>query len=158
MTTDDYLMYVMIEIASKLKNCPEGMKLWTEMFGEVSLIEVTPESDVMIRTKNDGDWSLDRYGRYCAEADCVLWPASGESWEDFTGNLLWSPENLRPYDKVLVLHDKLWMPELLSGYCDGKFYLIGYGYKVFQKVIPYCDETKDLAWTSEIPGPGWKTW
>lgn len=151
-------MYVMIEIASKLKNCPEGTKLWTEMFGEVSLIKVTPGSNIIIQTKNDGDWSLDRYGRYCLEGDCVLWPASGESWEGFTGNLLWSPKNLRPYDKVLVLHDKIWMPELLSGYSDGKFYLTGYGYKVFQKVIPYCDETKDLAWTSNLPGPGWKNW
>jgi hypothetical protein len=112
----------------------------------------------MIRTKDDGVWTLDAYGRYCPEGDCVLWPASGCSWEDFTGNLLWSPENLRPYDQVLVLHDKLWVPELLSGYRDGKFYLVGYGYKAFQKVIPYLPETKGLAWTSDLPGPGWKTW
>ena len=127
------------------------------MFGEVSLIEVT-ETYIMIRTKNDGDWSFDSYGRYCPDGNCVLWPGSGESWDDFEGSLLWNPKNLKPYDKVLALHDKLWVPELFSRYWNDRFYLVGYKYDTFQKVIPYCDETKDLAWTSELPGPGWKIW
>lgn len=127
------------------------------MFGEVSLVEVNQDDKIMIRTKNDGDWLLDPYGRYCQDGNCILWPAPEESWENFTGNL-WNPKSLKPYDKVLVLHDKLWVPELLSGYRNGSFYLVGYGYETFQKVLPYCDETKDLTWTSDLPGPGWKIW
>jgi hypothetical protein len=148
----------MIQIADKLKDCPKGTKLWTEMFGEVGLVEVTSESKILIQTKNDGRWLFDSYGRYRPEGDCVLWPGSGESWEDFTGGLLWNPKNLKPYDKVLVLHDKIWIPELLSGYRDNRFYLVGYGIKAFQKVLPYCDETRDLVLTSNMPGPGWKIW
>ena len=143
----------MINIAEKLKNCPVGTKLWTEMFGEVTLVSAGP--NIIIKTRSNGEWALDAYGRYYADAGCILWPASGESWDDFH---MWDPNALKPYDRVLVLHDKLWKPELLSGYHDGKFYLIGYGYTPFEKVLPYCNETKDLAWTTNLPGSGWKIW
>ena len=148
----------MINIAEKLKNAPSGMKLWTEMFGDVTYVRVTADQSIVVHTPADGDWKFDCYGRYTPNGMPVLWPSEGCGWDEYVPGKAWDPADLRPYDQVLVMFDHLWVPTLLSGYHDGCFYLVGHDYQAYHKVLPYRDPLKDLAWTDQEPAPEWKIW
>lgn len=81
-----------INLSEILKHCPEGIKLWTDLYGEVELAggdvgilyPISIKTDIM--TSNVGITSTGAYQMGENGYDilpCILWPDSGRSWDEW---------------------------------------------------------------------------
>ena len=77
-------MEAKINIAKILKNKPEGTKLWTDMFGEVTLYVVTDKCDAFqVKHHNKEPW-FDKDGKLCKEGVLCIYPSkSMRNWRKF---------------------------------------------------------------------------
>ena len=85
-------METKINIAKILKNKPEGTKLWTDMFGSVTLYVVTDTCDAFqVKHHNKEPW-FDEDGKLYKEGVLCIYPSkSMRDWEKFSwkkGNVL----------------------------------------------------------------------
>lgn len=78
-------METKINIAKILKNKPEGTKLWTDMFGSVTLYVVTDTCDAFqVKHHNKGSW-FDEDGKLYKEGVLCIYPSkSMRDWEKFS--------------------------------------------------------------------------
>lgn len=80
----------MINIAEKLKNCPNGYKLYSPLFGDVTLNEVT-EDYIYVKTFNKysdtTSASFNIKGQFYTgyeDAECLLFPSRQQrDWSKF---------------------------------------------------------------------------
>lgn len=76
-----------INIAELLRRCPQGMELYSPIFGKVYLDEITPNSLIMVTgDKEQGDFKAVFYhnGKYTVNGDCLLFPSKEKNnWEGF---------------------------------------------------------------------------
>lgn len=81
---DDLVMEAKINIATILKDKPEGTKLWTDMFGSVTLYVVTDACDsFQVKHHNKEPW-FDKEGKLCKEGVLCIYPSkSMRDWEKF---------------------------------------------------------------------------
>lgn len=123
-----------MNIAEILKNCPKGTKLYSPIFGEVTLDYVNDELDYSIHClASDGcNTSFMSDGRYYGEypdAECVLFPSRDQrDWSKFgvTDQATDQKQKtaLYPFDKVLVRdgdNDK-WVCDIFSHIDENDFY------------------------------------
>ena len=87
-----------INIAKILKNKPEGTKLWTDMFGSVTLYVVTNACDAFqVKHHNKEPW-FDEDGKLYKEGVLCIYPSkSMRDWEKFywkKGDVLVSKDNV----------------------------------------------------------------
>lgn len=87
-------METKINIAKILKNKPEGTKLWTDMFGSVTLYVVTDACDAFqVKHHNKEPW-FDEDGKLYKEGVLCIYPSkSMRDWEKFAwkkGDVLYS--------------------------------------------------------------------
>ena len=77
-------METKINIAKILKNKPEGTKLWTDMFGSVTLYVVTDACDAFqVKHHNKEPW-FDKEGKLCKEGALCIYPSkSMRDWSKF---------------------------------------------------------------------------
>ena len=73
-----------INIAKILKDKPEGTKLWTDMFGSVTLYVVTDACDAFqVKHHNKEPW-FDKDGKLCKEGVLCIYPSkSMRDWSKF---------------------------------------------------------------------------
>lgn len=73
-----------VNVAEILKDKPEGTKLWTDMFGEVTLYVVTNTCDAFqVKHHNKEPW-FDKDGKLCKEGVLCIYPSkSMRDWEKF---------------------------------------------------------------------------
>ncbi|WP_270265913.1 hypothetical protein, partial [Segatella copri] len=73
-----------INVAEILKDKPEGTKLWTDMFGEVTLYVVTDACDAFqVKHHNKEPW-FDKGGKLCEEGVLCIYPSkSMRDWRKF---------------------------------------------------------------------------
>ena len=78
-------METKINIAKILKNKPEGTKLWTDMFGSVTLYVVTDTCDAFqVKHNNKVSW-FDEDGKLYKEGVLCIYPSkSMRDWEKFS--------------------------------------------------------------------------
>lgn len=78
-------METKINIAKILKNKPEGTKLWTDMFGSVTLYVVTDTCDAFqVKHHNKEPW-FDENGKLYKEGVLCIYPSkSMRDWEKFS--------------------------------------------------------------------------
>lgn len=78
-------METKINIAKILKNKPEGTKLWTDMFGSVTLYIVTDACDAFqVKHHNKEPW-FDEDGKLYKEGVLCIYPSkSMRDWEKFS--------------------------------------------------------------------------
>lgn len=78
-------METKINIAKILKNKPEGTKLWTDMFGSVTLYVVTDTCDAFqVKHHNKEPW-FDEDGKLYKEGVLCIYPSkSMRDWEKFS--------------------------------------------------------------------------
>lgn len=81
-----------INVAAILKDKPEGTKLWTDMFGSVTLYVVTDACDAFqVKHHNKEPW-FDKEGKLCKEGVLCIYPSkSMRYWSKFAwkkGDLL----------------------------------------------------------------------
>ena len=77
-------MEAKISIAEILKDKPEGTKLWTDMFGEVTLYVVTNTCDAFqVKHHNKESW-FDKDGKLYKEGVLCIYPSkSMRDWEKY---------------------------------------------------------------------------
>ena len=78
-------METKINIAAILKDKPEGTKLWTDMFGSVTLYVVTDACDAFqVKHHNKEPW-FDKEGKLCKEGVLCICPSkSMRDWSKFS--------------------------------------------------------------------------
>lgn len=76
-----------INVAELLKDCPQGMELYSPIFGKVYLDKIRPHLAIVVTTdKEQGDFKEEFLydGRYGMNGECMLFPSKGKtSWEGF---------------------------------------------------------------------------
>lgn len=107
-----------INLSEILKHCPEGMKLWTDLYGEVELVggDIGLVFPISIKTKlYNSNFGITATGAYQVDSNggdtlpCILWPDSCRTWDSWQ-------EKIMPkcYGKVIVD-------------AGGFFYIVGVG-------------------------------
>lgn len=116
----------MINVAEKLKGCPQGTKLYSPLFGEVELVRIdmeNPRFPIIVKVLDDespfnnvtftaeGKWYI------VEQSECLLFPSKdNRDWNKF--NL--TVNTFKPFDKVLVRDDinEKWILSIFGCYED----------------------------------------
>ena len=147
-----------IDLTKILKDCPEGTKLYSPLFGEVYFNGIRSDDEcAIIITKGDLTASFTEKGVYYPgeDGECLLFPSKEQrDWSKFTApwhkKEKFDPKTLKPFDKVLV------RDSCNDTWCCGFFSHIAifddvYRYctemKLYEKCIPYNNDTKYLLGT-----------
>ena len=162
-----------LNLTEILKDCPEGTKLYSPIFGDVELVKVHLNQDgnypIEVKLSDNALDSFTKDGRIFTEFDgeCTLFPSREErNWDKFKPKQVkrskFDPKTLQPFDKVLVKlwDDAVWGCTLFSHYVknayDDYYYVcIGIHYKY---CIPYNDDTKHLVGTAEEAPEFYRYW
>ena len=159
-----------IDLTKILKDCPEGTKLYSPIFGEVDFKEIRSEDEnAIIITKGYVTASFTKEGFYYAYADveCLLFPSKDQrDWSKFTAPWLkkerFDPKTLKPFDRVVVRGTKIseWICGLFSHIIksDNYDFYICIGSGDYKYCIPYNDNTKHLVGTAEEAPDFYKYW
>ena len=149
-----------IDLTQILKDCPNGTKLYSTIYGNVKFVRINIYSPYPIIIENAGGvFSVTKRGMHIIDyednAECTLFPSKDQrDWSKFTAPWYkkerFDPKTLKPFDKVLV------RDSCNDTWCCGFFSHIAifddvYRYctemKLYEKCIPYNNDTKYLLGT-----------
>lgn len=158
-----------LNLVEILKDCPEGTKLYSTIFGEVEfkcIKTVFNHQYVIIELK---DFLLERinfngklYNSY--DGECILFPSKDQrDWSKFSApwykNKRFDPKTLKPFDKVLARDDGSWewKVNFYSHKIEDAFpFKCVSGAYIF--CIPYNEDTKHLVGTKEEAPEYYRYW
>lgn len=164
-----------IDLTKILKDCPEGWRFWSPIFGEVEFEKIFKHREFVNVKKDKDSWS------FCSDAtfpigdikslEIMLYPSEDQrDWSKFTApwykkkeKKRFDPNTLQPFDKVLVKscvnNNNRWKCGLFSHVKDDaalyKYSCAGDSYEV---CIPYNDDTKHLVGTKEEAPEYYRYW
>ena len=159
-----------LNLVEILKDCPKGTKLYSLIYGDVELMNVSQGKDeiypIEIKLSNNSSGCFTKDGRLYAvhSGECILFPSREErDWSKFkVKKPKFDPKKLQPFDKVLVRDDRneKWQCSLFSyiNINDDIYYpsvAINTGYKC---CIPYNEETKHLIGTKDEAPECYRYW
>ena len=159
-----------LDLIKILKDCPEGTKLYSPIFGDVELVEVHNDGNypIEVRLSNNALDSFSNDGRIFIDYDgeCMLFPSREErNWDKFKPKQFkkskFDPKTLKPFDKVLGSYgkDAPWYCELFShigkDFTNRPYKCVFSSYKY---CIPYNDDTKHLVGTAEEAPEFYRYW
>lgn len=158
-----------LDLTKILEGCPIGTKLYSTIFGNVSLKEIVSDREYpIIISQGIQTIPITKEGKYILyyDGECTLFPDKDQrDWSKF--ERFWNkqkekfnPKTLKPFDKVLAKDgfSSKWTCSFFSHmdndvsfpvYCSG-------GY--FKVCIPYNEETKHLVGTKEDCPEFYKWW
>ena len=161
-----------------LKDCPEGTKFYSYIFGEetylegITLHQGDPRPILIYGKYGKGQsFCLSRKGHPYADnyGECCIFPSKEmRDWSKFTAPWLkktkFNPKTLKPFDKVLSRYDSgCWSANLFShieeennkyhGTCS--FVCNG---SLVKFCIPYNDDTKHLVGTTDEAPEFYRYW
>ena len=158
-----------IDLTKILEGCPIGTKLYSTIFGNVSLKEIVSDREYpIIISQGIKTIPITKEGKYILyyDGECTLFPDKDQrDWSKF--ERFWDkpkikkfdPNTLQPFDKVLARVGKYndWFAEFFSHIDDsiGRVCCSGYSWK---QCIPYNDETKHLVGTRNDCSEYYKWW
>lgn len=96
----------MINLIEKLKDCPEGTRLYSPVFGDVEFVKINEKDldyPIVVTVDDDNQYREEEFtaeGKWVdfKSSECVLFPSKdNRDWNEF--NL--SANTLKPFDKVL---------------------------------------------------------
>lgn len=169
-----------INLVDILKDCPQGTKLYSTVFGEVKFdrIDTILSHPIVVRIGRIEDDHTETFaadGRLYSyhNGECVLFPSKEErNWSKFnqqpqTKQPKFDPKTLQPFDKVLVRNctaDK-WKCAHFS-YMEpsfkGTIYVTSMLFRdrilYNDNCIPYNDETKHLVGTTDEAPEFYRYW
>ena len=157
-----------LNLVEILKDCPEGTKLYSPVFGDVELDKIDIYSDHPIRVLfNNGDDSFTEDGRlfFNFDGECVLFPSKdNRDWSKFKPKKhKFDPKTFQPFDKVLVKKGNksynVWFPDFISlppNDVDEKILCMTTDDVVM--AIPYNEDTKHLAGTNKEAPEFYRYW
>ena len=158
-----------IDLTKILKDCPEGTKFYTPIWGEVTFIKINIGCvyPICIETNVYDDYiNLTKDGRYLSipNTECIIFPSKEQrDWSKFTAPWYkkekFDPKALKPFDRVLV-KDVIWSVGIFSHYNKNTCYYSCecVGGTITKYCIPYNDETKHLVGTSEEAPEFYRYW
>lgn len=158
-----------IDLTKILKDCPRWTKLYSTIYGEVELYQISKESEypIILARSDGGKFDVTVDGRFYKDwdGDCTLFPSRDErDWFNFTAPWYkkekFDPKTLKPFDKVLVkcLNNSEWLCNIFShiephsNFC---FCANDTAYKIY---IPYNEETKHLVGTTDEAPEFYRYW
>ena len=140
----------MISVADKLKNAPEGFKLYSPIFGECTLKYIYGSETIkVIRTENNTAYTFNAYGQYTSTGECLLFPSKEvREWDKFSLKSKAS-YNFKPFDKVIVRDtmDSLWRADFFSHRSEYNLFNCIGGYS-WRYCLPYNEKTAKLIGTT----------
>ena len=149
-----------------LKDCPQGTKLYSTMYGDVKFESINEKKShpIIVRIGEDHTecFSIDGKIYSFYDGECTLFPSREQrDWSKFDPKKpKFDPKTLQAFDRVLV-RDKgcyNWTCELFSYIkpeSKFKYWCISNGYKC---CIPYNDDTKHLVGTTEEASEYYRYW
>ena len=161
-----------LNLVEILKDCPEGTKLYSTVYGDVELVRVylddntypieikIDEGSDMIYITNDGRLFDDFRG------ECTLFPSKNQrDWSKFkVKKAKFDPKTLQPFDKVLVRTGTkrfhVWLPDLISippNEVDKTILCMTIDTDIIM-AIPYNEETKNLVGTNKEAPEFYRYW
>ena len=154
-----------LNLVEILKDCPEGTKLYSPVFGEVEFESINDIIGPIIVTTDTGNaecFTADGKMRTYND-ECLLFPSKEQrDWSKFKPKKpKFDPNTLQPFDKVLVRDTNLqkWKIQLFSNIVeldiDYKYLCLTNPYRY---CIPYNDDTKHLVWTNEEAPEFYRYW
>ena len=156
-----------IDLTKILKDCPEGTKLYSTIFGEVTFCHID-ENDmypIKVMTGKKCNGKVSANGKHYVEfnGECTLFPSKEQrDWNKFTAPWQkkdkFDPKTLQPFDKVLVRDDSIstWKPDHFGYKANKTFCRCVSSY--FMQCIPYNDETKHLVGTTDEAPEYYRYW
>ena len=160
-----------IDLTKILKDCPEGTKLYTTIWGEVTFIKVSENVCNLypIIIYNECDHvGLTKDGRYLInkqDSECILFPSKDQrDWSKFTAPWYkkekFDPNTLKPFDKVLAKDSStsLWRIALFSHMVKSRVFSCVCMHTNFMYCIPYNDKTKHLIGTTDEAPEYYRYW
>lgn len=157
-----------LNLVEILKDCPEGTKLYSPLYGDVELVKVHHHDEnlpIEIKLSNNTFDCFSKDGRIFTEfnGECTLFPSKEQrDWSKFkVKKAKFDPKTLKPFDKVLVkyLKDDYWSCDLFSNITKDRViypYLCVSG--VYKYCIPYNDDTKHLIGTTDEAPEFYRCW
>ena len=169
-----------IDLTMILYGCPEGTKLYSPIFGEVSFVKIKKGClpKIVVNVEGWGEECFSREGYYYCWSDdveMVLFPSKEQrDWAKF--ERFWDtpkverfdPKTFQPFDRVLAkCKESNWMPTLfgffidkntedpLTPFTDERVVCVDVGY---HECIPYNDDTKHLIGTTNDCPEYYKWW
>ena len=158
-----------LNLCEILKDCPKGTKLWSPVWGNVTLVGINCENPFPIDLEKKVGLpyaSLRSNGKMydVKEAECQLFPSKDQrDWSKFKIPIKrFNPKEFKPFDKVLVRddYDLIWNPTIFRCLGRGPSGCIVYdiGTKDWIQCIPYNKNTSHLANTSDSCPEYYKWW
>lgn len=155
-----------LNLVEILKDCPEGTKLYSPVFGEVEFESINDIIGPIIVTTNTGNaecFTADGKMYTYYNGECLLFPSKEQrDWSKFKpSKQKFNPNTLKPFDKVLVkdINSEKWKIQLFSHIIKNcfpsEYHCIGSCYNF---CIPYNDDTKHLVETNEEAPEFYRYW
>lgn len=161
-----------IDLTKILDGCPKGTKLYSSIFGEVSLESISTSDKYPIGIQAYNNFAAQsiciyytKEGRYCRayDGECTLFPSKDQrDWSKFVR--FWDKPKverfkfttLKPFDKVLVRNSSRdgWRVDLF-GHITGNHKC--YCTNIWNMCVPYNDDTKHLLGTC-VDCPDYYKW
>ena len=150
-----------LNLVEILKDCPEGTKLYSPVFGDVEFIQYNHQSTypILVKNKNGGINGVTPQGKAYANLDgeCMLFPSKDQrDWSKFKlEKPKFDPNTLQVFDKVLARLTKygVWHATFFSHYDKevkgGCYPFVTTSSRSYPMCIPYNEETKHLVGTTE---------
>lgn len=157
-----------LNLVEILKDCAEGTKLYSTIYGEVEFVRVI-EGDyypVFFRITSDYCNGMEEKvsvdGRHILEhyGECTLFPSKNQrDWNKFKiKKERFDPATLKPFDRVLVRdnYEGNWYPDLFGYIRDDKRCQCLYSF--WEYCIPFNEETENLMGTNEEAPEFYRYW
>ena len=158
-----------LDLTKILEGCPIGTKLYSTIFGNVSLKEIVSDREYpIIISQGIKTIPITKEGKYILyyDGECTLFPDKDQrDWSKF--ERFWDkpkvkkfdPKTLKPFDKVLVRNDSLgsWRCDLLSHFNKFSGNPLFISTQYWHECIPYNEDTKYLLGT-KCKAPEYYKW
>lgn len=100
-------------IAEILKNCPEGTKLYSPVWGNVELIKVNALNNIEIRDSNEIKYIIYPNGKYSENGEVILFPSKEQyNWDEFlipfeNGDIIVTTDitDTFPYENIAIFKE-----------------------------------------------------
>ena len=158
-----------IDLTNILKDCPKGWKFYSSIFGEVNFFKIDESAvyPIVCVTSYNTCCTTTKGGKHHEQynGECTLFPSKEQrDWSKFTAS--WQKENkfdpktLKPFEKVLVRDyaTAKWWCTLFSHIEKNDVYAYKCAGSSYRCCIPFNDETKNLAGTSDEAPEYYKYW
>ena len=158
-----------LNLVEILKDCPEGTKLYSPLFGDVEFIQCNHQSNypILVKNKNGGINGVTSQGKAYANFDgeCVLFPSKDQrDWSKFeigtnVDSPKFNPKTFKPFDKVLSRnpYNKIWSPNLFSYFGIDGVHCVS-SYCDCYLVVPYNEDTEYLVGTTDEAPEFYRYW